>query len=94
MMHSDATGQLRAWRRAPTAEQCGHSKPSKSSHCMPSDRPEKNWAFFEHQGALHFMHSLLPCTLAFLYDPATPKGAVLTHAYCYPDTDTVRCNVA
>ena len=57
--------------------------------CAHACRPEKNWAFFEHQGRLQFLYSLLPCTLAFAYDPASPKGAVLTHAYCYTDPDQV-----
>ena len=53
-------------------------------------RPEKNWAFFEHQGSLHFFYSLLPCTMVFHFDPASPRGAVLTRAWCYPGADQVQ----
>ena len=52
-------------------------------------RAEKNWAFFEHQGRLLFFYSMLPCSLIYQFDPASPNGAVLRHAYCYSEADEV-----
>ena len=53
-------------------------------------RAEKNWAFFEHQGRLLFFYSMLPCSLIHRFDPASPKGAELLHAYCYAGAEMVR----
>ena len=46
-------------------------------------RREKNWGFFEEDGALLVSYALLPCTVILEFLPAEPDNLKLRSKHCY-----------
>ena len=46
-------------------------------------RREKNWGFFEEDGALLITYALLPCTIILEFVPSEPDSLRLRSRHCY-----------